>query len=98
MCSQHREIQRLVGDKRGHPRAAVGAANRHSVDDGLRDAGTRADRAGDLGGRHVLALPAEGGANAIDEVDVTLFVLPHQVAGAKPRVTGLEDVAKDLLL
>ena len=34
--------------------------------------------------RYVLGVPAEGVAEAIDEVDSAFFVLPHHVAGAEP--------------
>src|SRR5205085_10001606 len=34
---------------------------------------------------------------AVDEIEVALLVLSHQVAGAEPRVSTLEDVTEDLL-
>src|SRR5262249_24853366 len=51
-----------------------------------------------LGGRHVLALPAEGVADAVDEVEEALLVLAHQVAGPDPGVALCEDVTQDSLL
>src|SRR5262249_24462370 len=48
------------------------------------------------GGRHVLALPSEGVTTPIDEVEVAVFVLPHQVARPKPGISALEDVAQPL--
>src|SRR5204863_4987449 len=41
--------------------------------------------------------PPERVANPIDEIEVALFVLAHQVAGAEPLVSTLEDVTEDLL-
>src|SRR5205807_10599118 len=82
----------------GQAGPAAGARNGHAVDDRLLDLGKHGERLGHLGGRDVLALPAEGVADAVDEVVVAGLVPAHQVAGAKPRVTRLEDVAEDLAL
>src|SRR6185437_13239944 len=43
-----------------------------------------------------LALPAEGVANPVDEIEETLGILPHQIAAAHPGVAPLEYVAQDL--
>jgi hypothetical protein len=51
-----------------------------------------------LGGSHVLALPAKGVADAVDEVEEALLVLAHQVAGPYPSVARREDMAQDSLL
>src|SRR5262249_6591552 len=48
-----------------------------------------------LGGRYVLALPAEGIADAVDEVEEGVAVAAHQIAGAEPGVALLEHVAQD---
>ena len=59
--------------------------------------GTRGDDARDLGGRDVFAFPAEGIADAIDEIEKPLLVLAHEIAGAIPGIAGEEHVAQDLL-
>ena len=52
----------------------------------------------DLGGGDVLALPAEGVADPVDEVEIAVGILTHQVAGAEPTVAALEDVGENFLL
>ena len=81
-----------------HPRAPVGAGNRNSVDDRFRHARTGAQDARDFVRSDVLALPAKGVANAIDERIETVRIATHEVAGSHPRVSRLEDVAEDFLL
>ena len=54
------------------------------------------DHARDFRGRDVLALPAEGVADAVDEVEKSLRVLAHQIAGAVPGIARLEHVAQHL--
>ena len=82
----------------GHPRLAVLAGHGDAIDDGLGHAGAFHQHLFDLGGRDVLALPAEGVAHPVDEVEIALGVLFHQVARAEPAVALLEDVGQDLLL
>src|SRR5262249_21495294 len=53
---------------------------------------------GHLVGGDVLALPAEGVADPVDEIEVAVGVDAHQVAGGEPGVALLEDVVQDLLL
>ena len=60
--------------------------------------GTTPKRFGHFAGRDVLALPAEGVADAIDEIEIAQLVAPHQIAGAEPAVALLEHVAQNLLL
>ena len=91
-------LQSLVGDEGGHAGLAVGARNRHAVDVGLLDARKRAERHRHLGGRDVLALPAERVADAVDEIEIASLVPSHQIAGTKPGVAGCEHVPQDLLL
>src|SRR5207247_2546445 len=50
----------------------------------------------DFGCRDVLALPAEGVADAIDEIEIAVFVLAHQIAGSEPAVSFCEHVVQDL--
>src|SRR5204863_4317851 len=85
-------------DDGGHADPAVGAGDGHAVDVGLLDSGERAQRLRHFAGRDVLALPAEGVPDAIDEVEVALVVLAHEIAGANPEVPRLEHVAEGLLL
>src|SRR5439155_1729966 len=94
-----RDQVEVVADHDGrHAGAAFRAGNRHPVNDRIDHAGARGDRLGNLRGRYILALPAEGVTDAIDEVEIALLIPSHQVTGAKPGVARLEDVAEDLLL
>ena len=90
------QIQPRAGDDRRHASPAVCARNGHPVNVGLLDSGKSADRLRHLEGADVLALPTEGVANPIDEKEIALLVLSHQVARPEPRVSGLEHVAQDL--
>src|SRR6516164_5470267 len=69
---------------------------RNPIDLRRGDARTGGDDRGDLGRRDVLALPAEGAADAVDEIEKALFVLAHEIAGPEPGVARSEDVAKHL--
>src|SRR4029453_13206654 len=75
--------------------AAIPARNRAAVDVGLRDAAEAADRLLHLGGRDVLAFPAEGIADAVDEIEIAVLVLAHEIAGTEPGVALLEHVVQD---
>ncbi len=90
------EFGDIVDHQSRHPGAAFVAGNRDAVDDGFFDALERRDRLGDLRGRDVLALPAKGVADPVDEVEIAAAVAPHQVAGAEPGVLRLEHAAQDL--
>src|SRR5260370_25684342 len=84
-------------DRHGRHAGAAGAArDADPVDVGFSDAGKLADRLLYLGGGYVLALPAKGVADPIDEIEISVRVLAHQVAGAKPAVALLEDIVQDL--
>ena len=74
------------------------AGNRNAIGDDFLDAGRVGQPLLDLGGRDVLALPAVGVADPVDEIDIAFAVLLHQIAGAEPAVAAHEDVAQDLLL
>ena len=80
------------------PARAFGARHAHAVDVRFGDAGKCRDRRGDFRGRDVLALPAEGVADPVDEIEKAACVPAHQIAGAKPGVARREHVAQDLLL
>src|SRR5262249_36610220 len=71
---------------------------RDSVDAGMQYALESAELLRHLGGSHVLALPAKGVADAVDEVEEALLVLAHQVAGPYPGVARREAGAQDLRL
>src|SRR6185437_4224821 len=64
----------------------------------IEDAAAIPDRIGDLACRNILALPAEGISDAIDEMEKAVVVDRHEIAGAKPGVALGEHVAQDLLL
>src|SRR5258708_5795248 len=82
----------------GHAGAALGAFHGDAIDIGFLHAGTSLQVLGDLVGGDVLALPAVGVADPVDEIEVAVGVGLHQVAGGEPGVALLEDVAQDLLL
>src|SRR2546429_6940920 len=97
MGPECRQVQ-IIGHEDGHPGLAVGAGNGHAVDTGLLDAGKRTDRFGYLGGRYIFTLPAEGIPDSVDEIEIALLVLAHQIAGPKPGISRLEHVAEYLFL
>ena len=72
---------------------------RDAVDVGVADAGERVDRLGHLGGRDVLALPAEGVADAIDEIEIAV-ARPCRIRSPVRNQASplLEHVAQDLVL
>src|SRR5271154_1171241 len=92
------EIERAFAYDGRHPGAAFGPRNRDSVDAGMQYALKSAERLRHLGGSHVLALPAKGVADAVNEVEEAILVLAHQVAGPHPGVARCEDIAQDSLL
>src|SRR2546427_537050 len=98
MLTEGAEVEVFADDNGGHSDAAFRARDRHPVNDRVDHAGTGSDRLGHLGGRHILSLPPEGVADPVDEVEVALLVLSHQVARAEPGVAKLEHVAEDLFL
>ena len=91
------EVQLIVSDEHGHAGAAVGAGNSYSIDAGLLDAGKGTDRLRHLGSGNIFTLPAKGVADTVNEIEITLLVLSHQVAGTKPGVSRLEHVAEYLV-
>src|SRR5216117_393493 len=92
------EAGALGQDEGGHAGAAVLARHRHAVHVRLRHPGGAGEQVGDLLRGDVLALPAEGVADAIDEVVVAIGVLAQQVPGAEPGVAAREGVAHELPL
>ena len=80
------------------PAAPSAARHGDAVHGRFGDAGKRRDRRGDFGGRHVLALPAKGVADAVDEIEEAAGILAHEIAGAVPGVAALEHVAQDFVL
>src|SRR5262249_61239610 len=89
---------KLAPAPRRHAGVAVEPGDIHAADRGIGDAVKLAQRPRDFGRGDVLAFPAEGVADAVDEIEKPFFVAPHQVAGAEPRVARREHVAQDLLL
>src|SRR5438309_8405726 len=98
VTTQRGDVEARVRDDGGHSGAAVRPGDGHPVDHRVEHARTRAEDLGDLGGGDVLALPAEGVAEAVDEVEVALVVASHEVARAKPGVIRLEYVSENLPL
>src|SRR5882672_10513575 len=88
------QVQLIVSNEYGHAGAPIGAGHSHPIDAGMLDARERADRLSHLGGGDIFTLPAEGVAGTVDEIEITLLVLSHQVAGTKPGVSRLEDIAE----
>ena len=66
--------------EQSHAGAALGAGDRDAIDHRLDDAGAGAERSATSSGRDILALPAEGVADAVDEIVEALRVEAHQVA------------------
>src|SRR5262249_35062960 len=93
---QVRKIQILIADDRRHAGAALVTRHLHAVDIGLMNAGECADRLGDFRGRDVLTLPAEGIADAVDEIEITTNVAAQEIARAEPAIPFGEHVAKNL--
>eukprot|EP00754_Rhynchopus_humris_P040055 Rhum_TRINITY_DN23106_c0_g1::Rhum_TRINITY_DN23106_c0_g1_i1::g.177172::m.177172 len=91
------QLLAVVHAQGNHAGTAVGTRHLHAVDGGLEDARVRGEHLGDLHGRHVLALPPECVADAVDEVREAVLAA-QQIAGAEVRVALLEDVAEHLLL
>src|SRR6476619_6278862 len=92
------EVEAVADHDRSHARPAVGALHGDPIDIRLHDAGKGVDDLGDLGGRDVLALPAEGVADPIDEIEIAARVAAHEVAAPEPQIPRLEGIAQDLLL
>ncbi len=90
------EVERRADHEGRHAGSAFRAGNGDAVDDGLQNSGASTEHVGHFGRRHVLALPAEGVADAVDEVEKSVVVAAHQVAGAKPGIALDEDVSQDL--
>jgi hypothetical protein len=74
------EIEVGVDDQRGHPGATVLTGDRDAVDVRLVDAGIDGDHLADLARRDVLALPAEGVADPVDEEVEPVLVDPQEIA------------------
>src|SRR6266850_5019637 len=96
MGPERGEIKPFIGSDGGHAGAAVGAWNAHAVNGGFSDPRKPANGLRHLRGGDVLALPAKRVANSIDEIEIAVLVLPHQIARPEPRVSRLEHIAQDL--
>src|SRR5471032_2171028 len=88
----------VIAYERHHAGAALTAWNLHAIDVRVLHTGEDIDRLSHFGGRHVLAFPAECIADAIDEIEISVLVLAHEIAGAEPGVALLEHVAQNLVL
>src|SRR5690606_17469351 len=81
-----------------HAGAAIGVRDLDTIDHGFRNAVVLVDDLLDFGGGNVLALPAEGIAQAVDELRMTEADVTHHVAGVEPGITFLEHVAENRAL
>src|SRR5690606_2729722 len=77
------------GRDRRHAGAAVELVDLDAIDDGLVDPRIARDHLRDFGRGDVFALPAEGVADTVDEIEIALRILAHEVAGAEPGVAPL---------
>src|SRR3546814_9698475 len=48
----------------------------------------------DFRGGDVLAFPAEGVANPVNELDMRVALITNQIAGVEPAIAGLENIAQ----
>src|SRR5580698_3969394 len=98
MVPEPSEVEAGIGDDCSHAGATVGTRHQDAVSRGVDHPSTFQDRLVHLGGRNIFALPAEGVAETIDEMEEATVVDLHQIAGAKPGVALGEHVAQDFLL
>src|SRR5262249_48201433 len=78
--------------------ATVAAGNLNAVDICFQNAVESADGLLDFGRRDVLALPAKSVADAVDEVEIAVLVLAHQITSSEPAVAFFEHVVQDLFV
>lgn len=92
------EVNVIIADNPGHAGAAIFSWNLDSVHVGLMNSGENGQNLGHLGGGDVLSLPAEGVANAVNEVEVSSLVLADKISGSEVLVSLDEGIGQDLLL
>src|ERR1700739_2044268 len=98
MVNERLEVKILVDHDRRHAGAAIRVGNAYSVGRRIKDTRAVPDRIIHFAGCNILALPAESVADTVDEIEKSLFVDPHQIAGSKPSVALRKHVAQNLLL
>ncbi len=98
MLAEFRQVQFIFSNQRSHTGAALGRGDGYAVDIRVLNSGECADRFRNLARGNILALPAEGIADAVDKIEITLLILAHQVAGTNPSVSRLKHIAQDLAL
>src|ERR1700749_500632 len=98
MIGEAFHIEIIADDDRRHPGTAVMAGDFDAIGGSVKHALGFADRVIDLAGGDVSPLPPESVAAAVDEMEKTLLVETHQIAGAEPGVALREHVPQDLLL
>src|SRR5262249_28679057 len=81
------KINTIAQHECGHTSTTVPSWDFNTVNIRFLDTGKSRDDLSNLGSGYVFTLPAEGIANAINEIEVAAFVLAHQVAGTKPSVS-----------
>src|SRR6516225_1591036 len=98
MLAQRGKVEIVPCDHGGHSSAPIAAIDGDSVDVGFQYAIEATKRELDLGGRHILSLPAECVADAINEIEIAEPVLSHDVPGAEPGIPLLEHVLQHFLV
>src|SRR5689334_23335242 len=98
VIAQLSELRGGNAGQRRHTRPAVVARNRNPIDAHIGDSGETLDHRGHFRGRCIFALPAEGIADAIDEMEIALLVLAHEIASPEPDVARREHITQELVL
>ena len=98
MLAEGFQIEVAPDDKARHAATPVLAGHLDAIDQRILDPGLTCQRLGDFHGRDILALPAEGVAHPVDEIEIAVGVLLHEVAGAEPGIAVRRHVAQDLAL
>src|ERR1700733_1889469 len=94
MRFERSEVEIHVGRDRRHAGTAFYTRNVHAIDDRVDNTFASSHHRCDFRGGDVLALPAEGIAEAVDEIVKSRLVLPHEITRAKPAITFDEYVAQ----
>src|ERR1700756_4443551 len=98
MVNERFEVETLLDHDRRHASAAIRVRNAYTIGRRVNDTWAVPDCIIHFAGCNVLALPAESVADTVDEIEISLFVDPHQIAGSKPSVALRKHVTQDLLL
>ena len=91
------ERERRLDGQRGHASSTIVARNLHAIHIDVLDSWHRSDHELDLARGHVLTLPSERVADAIDKVKIAALVLAQQITSAEPLIALLVHVMQNLL-